>query len=191
MERHPRGEQTPLSKVKDLALLFGSWENRDGIRMGSFPFGSLDRGALVHRVPTTGHGGHREVRTQLDTPLNLAPWSRAAVHCGVPTGVAPAPGCPPVLLSLMLAPQRGPPRAQILGGKSWPWHCQWQQTPQPTVTLKPQWKRWRQWLRKAPSARVTGSGGSFFSRTAPTHQLLSTTPVGRKVAWGRQGGRTQ
>lgn len=52
--------------------------------------------------------------------------------------------------------------------------------PQPTVMLKPQWNLLRQWLRKAPRARVTGSGGIFFSSTAPTHQLLSTKPVGEE-----------
>lgn len=49
--------------------------------------------------------------------------------------------------------------------------------PQPTVMLKPQWNLLRQWLRKAPRARVTGRGGIFFSSTAPTHQLLSTKPA--------------
>lgn len=50
--------------------------------------------------------------------------------------------------------------------------------PQPTMTLKPQWKRFFQWLRKAPRARVTGRGGSFFSSTPPTLQLLSRSPAG-------------
>lgn len=57
--------------------------------------------------------------------------------------------------------------------------------PQPTVMLKPQWNLLRQWLRKAPRARVTGSGGIFFSSTAPTHQLLSTTPLNTMLACGR------
>lgn len=57
--------------------------------------------------------------------------------------------------------------------------------PQPTVTLKPQWNLLRQWLRKAPRARVTGRGGIFFSSTAPTHQLLSTTPAAGDAGWVR------
>lgn len=45
------------------------------------------------------------------------------------------------------------------------------------VIPKPHWNLFLRWLRKAPKARVRGSGTSFFSRVAPTTQLLSTVPM--------------
>ena len=55
------------------------------------------------------------------------------------------------------------------------------------VRPKPQRNLSLRWLMKAPKAKVRGRGGSFFSSTAPTCQLLSTEPMGGK--WGvRDGG---
>lgn len=50
------------------------------------------------------------------------------------------------------------------------------------VTLKPHWNLCLRWLRKAPSARVSGRGRSFFSRVAPTIQFVSTVPGSQGVA---------
>lgn len=65
------------------------------------------------------------------------------------------------------------------------------------VTLNPHWNLFLRWLRKEHSTNDSGRGSSFFSRFAPTTQLLSIEPGGREgegsevrgQRWGvREGG---
>uniref|UniRef100_A0A0E9VHI4 Uncharacterized protein n=1 Tax=Anguilla anguilla TaxID=7936 RepID=A0A0E9VHI4_ANGAN len=51
---------------------------------------------------------------------------------------------------------------------------------------KPHWNLFLRWLRKAPRASERGRGISFFSRVAPTAQLLSKEPLkSRFCFWER------